>query len=354
MHCSCLIMIESLYRHRAHQSSPYSSGFQLIFKIRIELPFEQAVSPSIDTNTMMRTFSIRRTALIWNSRGIAVFPGGMGTINELFEAWVGASDHKVACPIVVIPDSFYRPLLDAIGSVAVLKRGTITATDFNLVQRSNNVDEAVQLLTQPMREKDSGTQFTLREKLIYLRHELGRGITAASNLLSAAIIVGSRHSLFTSDHEIQFIIGLTKVLMAETSHILRLGVDGLINDVVTECVNEFVPSQASKRNNRIQRILMMEAMGFVDADAYFESRSAHCESLLCNAKAAFFLPADIPTLNVLFALVCEIQTGRREKIPVFLVGCEYWQPIFNVSICHWYREKIYSAISVCLLLTIVW
>eukprot|EP00804_Cyclotella_cryptica_P000834 CCRYP_001076-RA/>CCRYP_001076-RA protein AED:0.00 eAED:0.00 QI:688/1/1/1/1/1/2/453/342 len=301
-----------------------------MFQIRIELPFEQAISPSIDTNTMMRTFSLRRTALIWNSRGIAVFPGGMGTINELFEAWVGASDHKVACPIVVIPNSFYRPLLDAIRTVAVLERGTITATDFNLVQRSaHNVDEAVQLLTQPMREKDSGTQFTLREKLIYLRHELGRGITAVSNLLSAAIIMGSRYSICKSDHEIQFIIALAKKLIAETSLSLRLGVDGVIHDMVTECVSDFVPSQGREHNDRIQRILMTEAMGFVDADAYFESRSAHCESLLCNAKAAFFLPADIPTLNVLFALVCEIQTGRRQKMPIFLVGSEYWQPIFN-------------------------
>ena len=49
----------------------------------IELLFKQAVSPIMDTNTMMKTFAIRRTALILNSRGVAVFPGGMGTINEL-------------------------------------------------------------------------------------------------------------------------------------------------------------------------------------------------------------------------------------------------------------------------------
>ena len=70
---------------------------------------------------------------------------------------------------------------------------------------------------------------------------------------------------------------------------------------------------------------MADVMGLVDADAHFESRSAHCKTLLCNAKAAFFLPGDIPTLHVLFALVCEIQTGRRERMPVSLVGHKYWQ-----------------------------
>jgi predicted Rossmann-fold nucleotide-binding protein len=89
-------------------------------KIQIELQLEQAVSPSIDTNTMMRTFVIRRTSLIWNTRGIAVLPGGLGTVNKLFEALVGAADHKVVCPIVVVPESFYMPLLDAIEKAAVL------------------------------------------------------------------------------------------------------------------------------------------------------------------------------------------------------------------------------------------
>ena len=86
----------------------------------------------------------------------------MGTVNELFEALVGAANHKVACPIVVVPDSFYRPVLNTIEKVAVIERGTIIASDFNLVQRSaDDADDAVRLLTQPMRYKDSGTQFTL-------------------------------------------------------------------------------------------------------------------------------------------------------------------------------------------------
>ena len=157
--------------------SPMESD-QLTQGVRIELPFEQGVSPSIDTNTMMKTFAIRRTALIWNSRGIAVFPGGMGTINELFEAWNGAADQKVACPIAVIPAAFYEPFLDAIKSVAVIDRGTISASDFNLIQRCHTAEEAVQMLQQPMKSKASGTRFTLREKLIYLRHELGQMIRA--------------------------------------------------------------------------------------------------------------------------------------------------------------------------------
>ena len=299
-------------------------------KIRIELPFEQAVSTSIDTNTMMKTFSIRRTALIWNSRGILVFPGGMGTVNELFEAWTGATDHKVACPIVIIPHTFYKPFLDAIRRVGVIERKVITESDFNLVVYANDADEAVQLIQEPMRQKDPGTQFTLREKLIYLRHELGRGLATVSSLCPAVVFMGSRYSLSRTDHEVQFIRKLTTNILTTTSLGIRLGVSGLMNEIVEESTKEASTSDESFEESRIQRIIMTDEIGAEDlTNAHFESRSAHCESLLNNAKAAFFVPGDIACLNVLFALVCEIQTGRRVRMPIYLVGSSFWQPIVD-------------------------
>eukprot|EP00581_Thalassiosira_minuscula_P019421 CAMPEP_0183716672 /NCGR_PEP_ID=MMETSP0737-20130205/10489_1 /TAXON_ID=385413 /ORGANISM="Thalassiosira miniscula, Strain CCMP1093" /LENGTH=493 /DNA_ID=CAMNT_0025945967 /DNA_START=274 /DNA_END=1755 /DNA_ORIENTATION=- len=299
--------------------------------IRIELPFEQAVSPSIDTNTMMKTFAIRRTALIWNSRGIAVFPGGLGTINELFEAWVGAADRKVDCPIVVIPTAFYRPFLDAIEQSAVVQRRTIQLSDFNLVEHSSHdAAEAVRLLRQPMRSKKSGTQFTLREKLLYLRHELGRGLTTVSNLRPAIFFMGSVHSLSIRDPEVQFVGSLSKNLVTTTSFGIRIGVGGVIYDAISQAVGKVATSNENE-DDVIQRILMTDEMAKErnSTDAHFESRSAHCETLIDNAMAAIFLPSDIAALNVLFALVCEIQTKRRTRMPVFLVGRKFWQPILN-------------------------
>ena len=235
---------------------------KLICQVRIYLPFEQAVSTSIDTNTMMKTFVIRRTALIWNSRGILVFPGGLGTVNELFEAWLGAADHKVPCPIVVIPYTFWKPLLDAIKVVAAIeRRGMIDESDFNLIKHADDVDEAVRLVQQPMRPKEPGTQFTLREKLIYLRHELGRGLTTVSSLLPAIVFMGgggSKSSLSRTDPEIQFISRLTKEILSNTSFGIRLGVSGLINKIVIESTNEVVSSSSAEiiGSGRIQRILM--------------------------------------------------------------------------------------------------
>jgi len=274
----------------------------------------------------MKTFVIRRTALIWNSRGILVFPGGLGTINEMIEAWTAAIDHKLTCPIVVIPYTFYKPFLDAIERLAVDGRRLISTSDFNMIHYANDVNEAVRLVQQPMQPKAPGTQFTLREKLIYLRHELGRGLTTVSHLPPAVIFMGSKcATLSRTDKEVQFIVRLAKEILSSTSLDIRLGVGGMIDEVVTESTEE-----EEVASERVQRILMTDELPIEqEVHAHFESRSAHCESLLTNAKAAFFLPGDIPTLNVLFALVCEIQTGRRSRMPVFLIGAMFWQPIVD-------------------------
>ena len=258
-----------------------------------------------------------------------MFPGGLGTINELFEAWVGASDHKIPCPIVIIPSSFYKPFLDAIEKVAVDERCTIDRSVFNMVEHAHNSQEAVQLLEQPMRQKRPGGQLTLCEKLIYLRHELGRGLTIIFNLPPSIVIIGPRFSLTRIDPEVQFIGRLVKEIAKNTTLGIRLGADGVMNEVVTESLN----GSDGHQNIRIQRVFMTEdTVSLDEVDAHFESRSAHCETLIANAKCAVFLPGDIPTLNTLFALVCEIQTGRRPSMPVYLIGDSFWQPILEVSV----------------------
>ncbi|KAK1735452.1 putative cytokinin riboside 5'-monophosphate phosphoribohydrolase [Skeletonema marinoi] len=299
--------------------------------IRIVLPFEQAISPSIDTCTMMKTFAVRRTALIWNARGIAVFPGGLETLNELFEAWRGAINRKVDCPIVVLPSRFYAPFLEAIEKVVVIGRGLISTSDFGLLQKAESSMEAKHLLMQPLREKEMGEQLTLREKLIYLRHELARGLTAISELPPAVVFIGSRHFLIRTDPEVLFLRDLVKAVVATSTLGVRVGVCGLVDEVIHESVNEVRDRKATA--NIIQRVLISEDIdsGYEGkrVDACFKSLVAHREILTYNATAAFFLPSDLPSLDILFALVCEIQTRRRERIPVFLVGLEFWQPIMD-------------------------
>lgn len=266
----------------------------------------------------------------------------MGTINELFEAWNGAIENKVPCPIVLVPDDFYTPFFNAIEQNAVIMREIISLSDFNLIKLAHGANDAVDLLTRPLRAKDPGTQFSLREKLIYLRHELGRGLNAVSSLQETIVFMGPRKGLQRTDDEVTFIEALVVEILNTTSMAIRIGVSGIIDEVITCCSEKLFLSGPNRV--AIQRVFMTEEIMTADSEfdtrggakgkcnsvnAHFESRVAHKETLIHNAKAAFFLPGDVPTMDVLFTLVCDIQTKRRRRIPVFLVGCEFWQPVVD-------------------------
>ena len=93
-----------------------------------------------------------------------------------------------------------------------------------------------------MRSKASGTQFALRETLIYLRLELGRGLTTVLNLRPAVVFVGSSSSFSVTDPEVQFICRLSEELWMTTALGIRLGVSDAINDAVTESVRKTASS----------------------------------------------------------------------------------------------------------------
>ena len=146
------------------------------------------------------------------------------------------------------------------------------------------------------------------------------------------MFAGSRYFLNRTDPEVLFMRDVVKAVVTSSTLCVRVGVCGLVDEVVDESVGE-VRGYRKATDNIIQRVLISEDIDSGDecrrVDACFKSFVAHREILNHNATAAFFLPSDLPSLDILFALVCEMQTRRRERIPVFLVGLEFWQPIMD-------------------------
>jgi predicted Rossmann-fold nucleotide-binding protein len=110
-----------------------------------------------------------------------------------------------------------------------------------------------------------------------------------------------------------------------------------MDEDVSECIK-----QTSKPNddtdtdyatiNTIQRIMTEDIDDSSPQSNHYikarlESQVAHRETLIHNVIALVFLPRDISTFDVLFALICEIQTRRKDRIPVFLVSVSFWKPI---------------------------
>ncbi len=124
----------------AHSTGGKSVG------LNIQLPFEQFYNPYIDMDKMMNFdyFFVRKVMFVKYAQGFVVLPGGMGTLDELFEAMTLIQTGKIArFPIVLVGSDYWSGLLDWIKDTMLEKENNISEGDLNLFRVVDTAEEAV-------------------------------------------------------------------------------------------------------------------------------------------------------------------------------------------------------------------
>ena len=126
----------------AHDAGARSIG------LRIELPFEQSINSYIDDLLMFRYFFIRKVMFVRYAAAFVVFPGGFGTLDELFEAVTLIQTGKIHhFPVVLVGDTYWDGLHKWIHDT-LLATGKISPNDLEIVTVENDVDAIVALIDQ--------------------------------------------------------------------------------------------------------------------------------------------------------------------------------------------------------------
>jgi uncharacterized protein (TIGR00730 family) len=108
----------------------------------IELPFEQGANPYVDTLVNFRYFFVRKTMFIKYSNAFIIFPGGFGTLDELFEALTLIQTGKIyQFPLVLFGRHYWAGLLRWIQS-RLVGEGKISAGDLDLLLLTDDPMEA--------------------------------------------------------------------------------------------------------------------------------------------------------------------------------------------------------------------
>jgi len=126
----------------------------------IELPFEQGANPYVDTLVNFKYFFVRKTMFIKYSVAFIIFPGGFGTLDELFEALTLIQTGKIyRFPVILFGRYYWAGLLRWL-QTRVLSEGKISAGDLDLMLVTDDPAEAVQAIVSAYRSlgKTGGEQ----------------------------------------------------------------------------------------------------------------------------------------------------------------------------------------------------
>jgi hypothetical protein len=109
----------------------------------IELPVEQQPNPYLDTWILFRYFFVRKVMLVKYSYAFIAMPGGLGTLDEIFETATLIQTGKIRqFPLILMGVDYWAPLLSFV-SDRLIENGTIDAKDLSLIMATDSVDEAI-------------------------------------------------------------------------------------------------------------------------------------------------------------------------------------------------------------------
>jgi uncharacterized protein (TIGR00730 family) len=109
----------------------------------IVLPEEQKLNAYLDRSVTFDHFFVRKVMLVKYSYAFVVMPGGLGTMDELFEALTLIQTKKIEnFPVVLMGTEYYRHLMGSL--VKMVAAGTIANTDLDLLLVTDSVEQAME------------------------------------------------------------------------------------------------------------------------------------------------------------------------------------------------------------------
>ena len=119
------------------------------YGLNIVLPHEQEPNPFVDQTVDFRYFFVRKVMLVKYSCAYIVLPGGLGTLDELFEAATLLQCGKIGpFPLVLVGREFWRGMRDFL--LFMVEQGVFGAEEVGFARITDSADEAVELVIRSL------------------------------------------------------------------------------------------------------------------------------------------------------------------------------------------------------------
>jgi uncharacterized protein (TIGR00730 family) len=128
-------------------------GRGLSVGLNIELPFEQGLNEYVNLGIEFHYFFVRKTMFVKYAEAFVIFPGGFGTMDELFEALTLIQTGKIVhFPVIMFGSAYWAGLRQWIRD-RVLAEGKVSAEDLDLMVVTDDIQEAANIVQQYYQRK---------------------------------------------------------------------------------------------------------------------------------------------------------------------------------------------------------
>jgi uncharacterized protein (TIGR00730 family) len=132
--------------------------------LNIELPMEQEPNAFQDIRVEFRYFFVRKLMFVKYAVGYIIFPGGFGTMDELFEALTLIQTRKIrGFPVVLVGSAYWKGLIDWLKTTA-LSHGSISPEDIDLMHIVDDPEEVSDIILRRYRDRTSAVPQDRRDQ----------------------------------------------------------------------------------------------------------------------------------------------------------------------------------------------
>ena len=162
-------------------------GRRALGRLQHQLPHEQGVNPYCDISMTFKHFYARKTMFVKAAEGFVIFPGGFGTLDELFESLTLIQTGKIGSfPVVLCDTGYWAPMLDWIRT-RMLEEGLVSTADLELVQRHRHARRGGRVRRLPLRRPRRGGVGVIDEAVAFDPRRGRRSCLAPRSILGSGL-----------------------------------------------------------------------------------------------------------------------------------------------------------------------
>jgi len=300
--------------------------------LSIQLPEEQITNPYLTKNAGFNYFFIRKVMLVSPAEAAIIFPGGYGTLDEIFELLDLIEINKIKkIPVIAVGREFWTPLMGFLKECSLKMAGAVKDIDLSLLQIVDTAEEAVEIIKKSKVRKmlcnpaEESCGQAMNWRIFRIMAEVVEGFEFLTREVRNDVTILGTKSVMPDNVFYQGAEKTANLLGKKGFMVITGGGLGIMEAANKGAMAAGAPSigfsmRFEEGGHAIKNAFLTQSLSF---NFPFIRKLI----LTVPSKAFVFFPGGFGTLHQLFEVMTLMKTKKMQEMTVLLYGKKFWTPL---------------------------